>query len=502
MDRGTPIRSSAGPCQSSVSRSISSVRLALVTSVTCRPPSLPPVRFHRTQVSVVPNASSPFSARSRAPSTLSSSQVILGPEKYVDRGRPVTSRSRSTPSSPASSRTSAPVRVSCQTIALWIGSPVSRSHTTVVSRWLVMPMASTSPASASESAIAPPITWRVRRQISSASCSTHPARGLICSCSRWSMWATEPSSSKRMKRELVVPWSIAPTYLLTRDSMPRRPSRRTPAREAFDEHAHQGDRIAFAELLLAGQGAPGPERERVADRRARPGRRTPAQAAAGHQDVLDRAKVAVEVAEPLVDHGHEGLVAQQAGVHPLRAAVERVELAQRGLEALGRGLDPGPGPRVGRRVRGAPVRRAGGEQRLLVGEVAVDGRAAHAGAVGDRADRSPRGTELLVERDGALGDAGARPLLELGSPLHPVGALFIGHICRMDLDTRGGRPLPFPRHYCPTKGSRHGGDSRSGEGRGSPGREGGLPREHRRPVHDRRGGGGRALLARRAPDVA
>ncbi len=75
------MRSSAGSCQSSVSRSISSVRLALVTSVTWMPPSVPPVRFHSTHVSVVPNSSSPFSARSRAPSTLSSSQVIFGPEK-------------------------------------------------------------------------------------------------------------------------------------------------------------------------------------------------------------------------------------------------------------------------------------------------------------------------------------------------------------------------------------------------------------------------------------
>ena len=33
------------------------------------------------------------------------------------------------------------MRVSCHTSALWIGSPVLRSHTTVVSRWLVMPSA-------------------------------------------------------------------------------------------------------------------------------------------------------------------------------------------------------------------------------------------------------------------------------------------------------------------------------------------------------------------------
>ena len=41
------------------------------------------------------------------------------------------------------SQTSA-VRRSCQTMALWIGSPVSRSQTIVVSRWFVMPMAATS----------------------------------------------------------------------------------------------------------------------------------------------------------------------------------------------------------------------------------------------------------------------------------------------------------------------------------------------------------------------
>ena len=73
--------SSAGSCQSSVSRSMSSVRDAFVTSVACTPPSTPPVRFQRTQVSIVPNASRPASAFSRAPSTFSSSQVTFGPEK-------------------------------------------------------------------------------------------------------------------------------------------------------------------------------------------------------------------------------------------------------------------------------------------------------------------------------------------------------------------------------------------------------------------------------------
>jgi hypothetical protein len=40
------------------------------------------------------------------------------------------------------------------------------------------------------------------------------------------------------------------------------------------------------------------------------------------------------------------------------------------------------------------------------------------------------------------------------------------------------------------------------EGRRAAGRQGRVPRQHRRPVHDRRPRVGRALLARRAPDVA
>ncbi len=72
-----------------VERSISIVRLALVTSVTCTPSfSAPPVRFHSTHVSVLPKSRSPASAFSRAPSTLSRIQRTLGPEKYVASGRP------------------------------------------------------------------------------------------------------------------------------------------------------------------------------------------------------------------------------------------------------------------------------------------------------------------------------------------------------------------------------------------------------------------------------
>ena len=57
------------------------VRLALVTSVTCTPPSGPPVRFQTSHESTVPKSASPRSAASRTPSTFSSIHWTLPPEK-------------------------------------------------------------------------------------------------------------------------------------------------------------------------------------------------------------------------------------------------------------------------------------------------------------------------------------------------------------------------------------------------------------------------------------
>src|SRR6478609_8947039 len=105
------------------------------------------------------------------------------------------------------------VRVSCHTIALWIGCPVARSHTTVVSRWLVMPTAAMWVALRLALPSAPPTTARVFCQISMGSCSTQPARGKTCRCSSWSTATTWPPRSNTMARVLVVPWSIATTWL-------------------------------------------------------------------------------------------------------------------------------------------------------------------------------------------------------------------------------------------------------------------------------------------------
>ena len=97
------------------------------------------------------------------------------------------------------------VRVSCQTIALWIGLPVLRSQTTAVSRWLVMPTAARSEALMFAFLSAPSMTSWLRAQISAGSCSTQPGLGKICSCSFWWIPTTSPPWSKIMNRVLVVP---------------------------------------------------------------------------------------------------------------------------------------------------------------------------------------------------------------------------------------------------------------------------------------------------------
>ena len=121
------------------------VREALLTSVTC---TRPPVSCQTSHESTVPNASLPSAAFARAPGTLSRIHAILVPEKYASITSPVRCRTRSSnpPAFSVSHRSA--VRRSCHTIALQIGSPVVRSQTTVVSRWLVMPIAATSPAPA------------------------------------------------------------------------------------------------------------------------------------------------------------------------------------------------------------------------------------------------------------------------------------------------------------------------------------------------------------------
>ncbi len=114
------------------------------------------------------------------------------------------------PAMASSSAAMRSVRVSCQTMALWCGRPVWRSQMTVVSRWLVRPMAARSRARRPWRPRAVWMTAQLRSQISTGLCSTQPGRGRICWCSSWWPATTVPVWSKTRNRVLVVPWSRAP----------------------------------------------------------------------------------------------------------------------------------------------------------------------------------------------------------------------------------------------------------------------------------------------------
>ena len=150
------------------------VRAALETSVAW---TRPPVSCQSSQVSTVPKASSPFSARRRAPGTWSRSHASFVPLKYGSSSRPVFCRnSGSSPRRLSFAQRSA-VRRSCQTMARCSGRPVHRSQSRVVSRWLVRPRAATSRPVRLASATAPSAVRRVDAQRSSGSCSTQPGLG-------------------------------------------------------------------------------------------------------------------------------------------------------------------------------------------------------------------------------------------------------------------------------------------------------------------------------------
>ncbi len=97
------------------------------------------------------------------------------------------------------------VRRSCQTMARCTAWPVARSHTTVVSRWLVMPIAAMSLGVTPAFFSASRQVAIVEAQMSSGSCSTQPDAGKCCGNSACAVAAIEVSLRNTMAREDVVP---------------------------------------------------------------------------------------------------------------------------------------------------------------------------------------------------------------------------------------------------------------------------------------------------------
>ncbi len=140
---------------------------------------------------MVPKQRSPFSALACAPFTCSRSQFSFVPLKYASSTRPVFSRIHGSLPCALSWLQRSAVRRSCQTIALWMGLPEWRSQSSVVSRWLVIPIACRSPGFAAACRSAVPIAFSVAVQMSSRSCSTQPGRGKICRNSTFAFAFTE-----------------------------------------------------------------------------------------------------------------------------------------------------------------------------------------------------------------------------------------------------------------------------------------------------------------------
>ena len=158
--------------------------------------------------STVPNASSPASARARAPGDVVEHPGDLGAgEIRVDHQPGLRARTIGSWPSRFSSSQNAAVRRSCQTIALCDRLAASRDpRRRVVSRWLVIPIAAMSPAPSRACASASRADADLRRpdlarvvldpaRLREDSAETPAGRRRPC----------RPARSKTMARELVVP---------------------------------------------------------------------------------------------------------------------------------------------------------------------------------------------------------------------------------------------------------------------------------------------------------
>ena len=204
--RRTPSSSSS---QSRVSRSISMVRLALVTSVTCTPPSRPPVRFQSSQVSVLPKIASPrLGGLAHAVDVLQDPLDLAAGE--VRRRRQPGLAPDDVAAPVALERGGDPVGAGVlpddRVVVGPAGPPVPHDRGLALVGDAERGEVGGLQAGLRRARSGSPRC--VRSQISIGLCSTQPACGRICSCSSWWRATSLPPWSKIMNRVLVVPWSI------------------------------------------------------------------------------------------------------------------------------------------------------------------------------------------------------------------------------------------------------------------------------------------------------
>ena len=135
--------------------------------------------------------------------------MIFVAEKYGSRSSPVRSATFFSNPSAESRRQMSVVRRSCQTMAGPRGWPVFLSQNTAVSRWLAMPIPATWDGAIRAEEMASRAAVSCVDQISSGSCSTQPGFGYDWVKGFWDTETALPVLSKRIARELVVPWSRA-----------------------------------------------------------------------------------------------------------------------------------------------------------------------------------------------------------------------------------------------------------------------------------------------------
>ncbi len=169
---------------------------ALLASITWR---RPPERVQAIQVSTVPKASSPRSARVRSGSAVSRRAATLVAEAFGGTRMPWPWSSRQVPT----------VRRSCQPSPGPTGAPVERSQITVEARWLAIPTAATVPASARHA----DVTSSAAVAIATGSNSTSPGKGESGSTGTWWTCSTVASGRTTAPRTPEVPTST--TRMLT-----------------------------------------------------------------------------------------------------------------------------------------------------------------------------------------------------------------------------------------------------------------------------------------------